>query len=170
MRGVLASGQAGPRMERLSMWYIMCGGFFSSEGLPRMLRAARLQTVLCNKSPCLNTNLFFFCVCSLLNKPTAPLEERHTPHGGSDKSTTRNFGDHLYTVVLAQESILYDRQTDSLSVCLSVTLRVVTTAGRGTNRGTRPQTRLRGGVPSCVLLRPSSGKCGGEEEDRGGKT
>ena len=44
---------------------------------------------------------------------------------------------------------------------------MVTTAGRGTNRGTRPQTRLRGGVPSCVLLRPSSGKCGGEEGKTG---
>ena len=44
---------------------------------------------------------------------------------------------------------------------------MVTTAGRGTNRGTRSQTRLRGGVPSCVLLRPSSGKCGGEEGKTG---
>ena len=36
-----------------------------------------------------------FCFCSLLKNQTVP-KERHTPHGGSDKSTTRNFGDHLY--------------------------------------------------------------------------
>ena len=33
---------------------------------------------------CMNS-VFLFCICSLLNKPTAPLEERHTPHGGSEK-------------------------------------------------------------------------------------
>ena len=48
--------------------------------LPRLLFSART---------------LFLCFCSLLNKPTVP-NERHTPHGGSDKSTTRNFGDHLY--------------------------------------------------------------------------
>ena len=39
--------------------------------------------------------MFIFCFCSLLKNQTVP-KERHTPHGGSDKSTTRNFGDHLY--------------------------------------------------------------------------
>ena len=87
-----------------------------------------------------------FCICSFIEKPTAP-KERYTPHGGSDKSHDSEF---RKPPVLAQESI-----------------RVVTTAGRGTNRGTRPQTRLRGGVPSCVLLRPSSGKCWGEEGKTG---
>ena len=44
--------------------------------------------------------VFCFCFCSLLKTQTVP-NERHTPHGGSDKSTTRNFVsmDHALTCI-----------------------------------------------------------------------
>ena len=86
--------------------------------------------------------------CSLLKNQTVP-KERHTPHGGSAQKHDSEF---RTPPVLTQESI-----------------RVVTTAGRGTNRGTRRQTRLRGGVPS-VPMRPSSEKCGGEEGETEGRS